>query len=424
MQRLPVAVASLVLATLVSSCESSAPPADRPTPSPSSTIHDGGRVVIGVLGEPATLDPYSPVASDLTTALAEPVYPSLFHFAGSGRVVPDLAADLTVDGHHATITLRPAEWDDGTPITASDVVRSARRAGPRSGFGRLRAVRRVGRRRIEATADLGSRRRWERTLASGSLVVSRDASTHPLRTSGGPFRVAHVTPGLEVRYVRDPGWTGAPPHLTTLVVRFVDSEDIMLELLKRGRLDAAVVPSTVNLPDRVDASRFTIGRQHGSERIYLDFDGSRDDPSLRERVVGAIETKVLQQTFVRDAGVTVFRGNVAGNRSGGGSIQLAAPTGDELLGLLQRALQLQLSRAGFGVDLVTVDARTFYGPWERRDPMDVALRREVGPPITGATKVALFDVDSFVVADRRVHGVVPTGQSGGPFADVASWWRE
>jgi len=67
-------------------------PPDGASTTPTPPREPSGSVVVGVYGEPATLDPYSPLASESTWQLVRPVYPSLYRMAPDGSVEADLAA--------------------------------------------------------------------------------------------------------------------------------------------------------------------------------------------------------------------------------------------------------------------------------------------------------------------------------------------
>ena len=421
----------LVVAAIVvgiAGCESERPPSSGPSPvSPQAT--DGGRVVFGFIGEPASYEPYSRIASDLTFFLASPIYPALFD-AGPGGPVPDLATDVHVHEGSATVTLRRARWSDGRAITARDVVRSVRWARPPSGLALMTSARVTGPRTVLLKSRLATGDQWRATLARGTLVEPRDARSDPLATSGGPFRVAKLTPGLGVTLVPNRHWFGDPPHLDSIVVRFVDALDIMVELLEDGRLDAAAPPSSVNLGARLDELGVHHAQVAGDEVVYLDLRGAAPDRDLRAATIDAVDPAPLQEAFVRDDGSTIDAGRL---RSPEGAvdaqISMAVPSGDELLQLMQRVLQQQLQHHGFQVDLIGIDGRRFYGPWTETSPVDVALRRGIvavhsdGVP-SDLSNYPLFAVDSFVSWNDGVRGMAPSGTLSGPLWNAEDWWRE
>lgn len=399
----------------------------------------GGRLVFGVIGEPSTLDPYSPKATDLTYALVRPIYPSLYRFRPDGTTVPQLAASLTEVGRGVRIRLVQTSWSDGRPITARDVAASVRRAPPLSGLARIDRIRIVGPRTFDLYGGVAA---WERTLATLAFVLPDGRAR---RVSGGPFVLRRYRRGFEIVYERNEQWISEPAHLDRITVRFVERTSILLQLLRRGELDAAAPLSTVNLEERLD----TFGMNHadalGWERIYLDFEGAPFAQSQRRWIVQTVNRASLEEGLVRrDGRVSDTLHPSPGTRGADGAwrsvrgaikppsdrVQLAAPTGDELIELIQRALQLQLLRADVESDLVTTDAARFYGSWEQRDPMEVAIRRAAGAPgledRPGSgphlNAFPLFHVETVLSWNDDIHGLVPNPTFEGPLWNAEQWW--
>ncbi|MBA3349908.1 MAG: hypothetical protein H0T12_05065, partial [Actinobacteria bacterium] len=210
---------------------------------------DGG-IVFGVLGNPATLDPYSPLATDLTYTLVRPLFPSLFRFGPEGRAVAMLARSTAETGSGVRITLRRARWSNGNAITARDVVATVRRAESPSGLAAVSSARALGSRRVELR---GASKNWRRTLATAAPILPGGGGVRPGGVSGGPFRLSSFTPGLEAVYRPNPRWWGPEPDSDRITVQFVADLEIMLALLRSGRLDGAAPPSSVNLGQRLDA---------------------------------------------------------------------------------------------------------------------------------------------------------------------------
>src|SRR5687767_12923382 len=92
-----------------------------PTTTTAPPVPPRGAISIGVLGEPATFDPYSPLANDMTFWLARPLYPSLFRIAPDGSVTAELASSLRPSEAGVVIELRRSRWSNGDPVTAQDV---------------------------------------------------------------------------------------------------------------------------------------------------------------------------------------------------------------------------------------------------------------------------------------------------------------
>lgn len=390
--------------------------------SPSPTPVAGGTVVFGVLGEPESLDPYSPLASDLTYWLGRPVFPSLFRRAPGAAPEPDLAASIEVTGRAAVVELEPRRWSDGSAITAHDVVASIRRAAPPSGFARIDTARALGRRRLRLVAEGIN---WPSALATRAYVLP-SGKPAGLRVSGGPMVVTSHVPGLELVYRPNPEWDGTPVSLDRVRVTSVLSVEMMIALLDRGELDAAAMPSAVNLDERLDEHSLGHAVTRAGEFIVLDLDGAAPSRATRVAIAGSIDPPVLQEGLIRDDGRQIelripeppSRGSIRM------AVQVSAPAGDELLTLMQRVIQRQLREHRIDAELVTIEPQRFYGDWEDTDPTDIALRRRFSPhgKLVGAfDEVPLFEVDTFIAHDATILGLVPNPSPDGPLWNVERW---
>jgi len=408
------------------SCDAGSPTPDvAPSPQESSR---GGRVTFGVLGEPPTLDPYSDLATDLTRTLARPVYRSLFRVLPDGTVAPDLVSldDVTRVPRGVVVELEPARWSDGKPVTARDVVRSVARADPPSGFAGLEAEV-MGKRRVRLRGDVSGD--WPRRLALGTYVVP---ARRDLRVASGAFVATRYEPGLEVVYEPNPEWGRDPPLLDRVTIRFVSSTQMLLELLERGRLDAAALPSAINLDERLEEAGIAYAEVRGWETITLDLN-QVPERALRSTIVAAIDQEHIEQGLIRDEGrsTRVRPPKLLGGAPAGTQIQLATATGDELLQLMQRVLQKHLAAEQIEAELVQIDPATLYGEWDVDGPVDVALRRGVVAPSFRAPRVPkdlssypLFYVNTFVAFEERLRGIAPNGTTDGPLWNVHQWWLE
>jgi ABC-type transport system substrate-binding protein len=249
--------------------------------------------------------------------------------------------------------------------------------------------------------------------------------------ASGPFQIADRTPGLELVYTRNQQWAGPVPLLDELVVRFVQSIDIMLALLEQGRLDAASPPSSVNLQQRMRERGIRGAAALGSERVYLDLEGAALSGSQLDFVISAIDRAEIEEGFIRGDGSLDGNVRTSAGDSPGVGLDLAAPVGDELLILTQRVIQAQLKDAGLSVDLVTTDPRTFYSEWARSDPFDLALRRATGPPsvpgpgaFAQSEALRLFRVETMLAWRAGVHGLAVNPSGEGPLWNAEKWWAE
>lgn len=394
----------------------------------------GGRLVAGVYGEPATFDPYAGDASDLTRALARPLYRSLYRFDGSGRAVPDLARSMRTSGDIATIRLVTGAWSDGVAITSRDVAASLRH-GIAEGSVELESVRTRGRDRVVLSGRVGD---WEEALARLSFVLPHDGRA----AYSGPFSLRSRVDGLQM--VLRPNPTAVdPPFLDRLTIRFTEATDMLIALLAEGELDVAWLPSTVNITSRLDELDLEYADELGWETVVLDLTASDVTRSQRRDVARAVDRAKIAEAFVRDDGrvtdtltPTPGEGGASGPFEslfrGGAEVddvplRLAAPSGDELLELVQRVAQVQLSTSGFDVELINVDHRRFYGEWGSDAPVDGTIRRRIALP--GASypsprsleELPLFQVDTVVAWRGDAAGIDAAVPVDGPFAEAHLW---
>jgi Bacterial extracellular solute-binding proteins, family 5 Middle len=396
-------------------------------------------VSFGVVGSPATLDPYSPAASDLTYALAVPVYPSLFRLDPRGHPYPYLAKTIQRVPGGVRVTLRRARWSNGRPVSAKDVVKTLNRARPPSGFSRVVSAEPLTRRVVRFQ---GAVRDWRTALATVAYVLP---GGRPRRLSAGPFQVMTYVPGLQIVYRHNDNWWSNAP-LDTVKVEFAPSLQVLIMLLQQGRLDAAAPPSSVNLDDRLDALGLHHSDALGWESIQLRFPGRSLSRRDRQTLAAAVERRVFRAGFIRDEGRlsnTLHPGPGPAGAEGlwahparagppvQGRLALSAPAGDELLQSLQLALQHEMSRVAPDLELVSVEPQTFYGRWKQHNPTQLALARVAGGPglvgdahaYRNATALPLFQVETILAWRDDVRGLQADPTFDGPLWNVERWSR-
>ena len=378
-----------------------------------------------MVGEPATLDPYGPTASDLTYALARPVFPMPFRSLPDGTFEPELAESLEVTARGARLTIARRTWSNGESITAQDVVASIRRATPPSGFAEIRQVRAEGARTVVMR---GGGDAWEERLATAAYVLPRGRLIGG-NVSGGPFMFSGYKRGRGLSYEANPE-APEPPLLDGLEVSFVKGTDLLLRLLTDGDVDVAALPSTVNLGQRLDELGLDHARALGDERVVLSFDPDRVTLRAARAVVAEIDQGTLVESFVRDDGAGVGE-RVPKDPSGlPATVSVAAPEGDELLSLMQRAMQVDLRSTLSSFELITAPVSTLYGEWQDGGPADALLMRATGPPpwrgvVSDRDYVfPLASVATFVAWREKVHGVAVNPSSEGPLWNARDWWIE
>jgi peptide/nickel transport system substrate-binding protein len=440
MKRRFAAVAGALI--LAASCTpDSDSPRATPSSSPTSGPETGGQVKFGVVGEPPTLDPFHPRATDLTWALVRPLYPSLYRFTPQGRPVPYLAKSITETATGARVQLEEMNWSNGRPITASDVVASIERGREPSGFAQIASASATDDRTV---ALRGPHTDWPATLAGIGFVLPGGEAQAPGGIFGGPLVLQRHQPGLELRYAPNPEWVSPGPYLETVRVQFIASLNFAAELVEAERLDGALLPSSLNLDDRLDANGVDFASALGWESVYLDFGGSSLTRNERASLIYGIDREALLEGLVRDGGRLAdtlyprpgseeiaegpFQRGPGAASEVEGEVLLTVPAGDELLGFIQRVMQKQLE-GDIDLELASGEVASIYGGGEG-NPGGILLRRSAGIPgrfdppdaVESLDAWPLFHVETYVARNASLQGVVVNPTVEGPLWNVEEWW--
>jgi peptide/nickel transport system substrate-binding protein len=85
----------------------------------------GGEYTEGLVGQPLYVNPLLSQTSEADSDLAQLIYSGLFRYDKDGQVVPELAESVEVSEDQRTYTVhlkKDLKWQDGAPLTASDVI--------------------------------------------------------------------------------------------------------------------------------------------------------------------------------------------------------------------------------------------------------------------------------------------------------------
>lgn len=307
----------LSLASLLSACAAPAP-----------ARRD---LVIGIIGEPASVFADDAGARVIAAAVTEP----LVALDARGEFVPRLAAEVPTieNGGLVVLTDDPAApggrlaatfrlrddlvWQDGVPITAQDVrfAHDVDRTGSRGAEAqwmadRVESVEVVGERSVRVVYRAGER--WTnyplapRVLPRHILEnadAARRASYLREPVHAGAFSVAAWVPGYGVTLSAFKDHAGGPPALGRLEVRFFADRTAILDALRRGLIDVAPSPAVeadlARTLDRfADANRLTVYKTPAEALEILRF-GPRG-PFADRAVRKAVELAVDRQGIVND----------------------------------------------------------------------------------------------------------------------------
>ncbi|MBA2724428.1 MAG: hypothetical protein H0U53_00405 [Actinobacteria bacterium] len=321
-------------------------------------------------------------------------------------------------------------WSDGSEVTARDVVlsiRRARRSGQPTGFASVRRTRRIGASEIEL---FGAPDDWAGALATAAYILP-GGKWDPRKTAG-PLEIAAYTPNLELTLVPA---SGSAVAFRKVRLQFFDDLIRLIDSLKSGDVDVASLPSTVNLSSRLEEADLKFSSVFGWEWVGV----RAAEPGAAGTVASVLDLEALQEGLIRDDGSATAKrwpspdddaGSVdRSSDSGGAPLTLAVPAGDELLSLMQRAIQLQAESGGVVMQLVQIDAATLYGSWQRQAPVEALLMRSLGAPYlsteppSAGPKVPMFRVATYLAWGQGIEGVQVNPTIEGPLWNVEDWRR-
>ncbi len=294
----------------------------------------GGTLVEGELAPVRFINPVLTL-SQADEDLTQLVYSGLMRATPDGSYVPDLAQsyDISPDGTTYTFHLRPgATFQDGTPVTAADViftVQAAQNPG-------INSPRRADWQGVQvsspdpetvvftlphayapfmenATMGILPAHIWKDVPAEEFPFAP--ANTHPI--GSGPYKIASVSTdstGSPTRYDLVPfaDFTFGQPHLSRITFLFYTSEDDMIKAFNAHQIDAIAGVSPENLPD-LKRNDVNVVRVALPRTFALFFNQNHDaalaDGSVRAALDAAVDKKQLVQSVLDGFG-TVLQGPV------------------------------------------------------------------------------------------------------------------
>jgi len=288
-------------------------------------------VVIGLIGEPASVFADDPGARVIAAAVTEPLVALDAH----GEFVARLAAEVptlengglaivnddpSAPGGRLVATFRLRDglvWQDGAPITAQDVrfahdidVSAAAGSEVRWTADRIEAIDVVDEHFVRIAYRAGER--WTnyplapRVLPRHILATANSArriayAREPVHA--GAFSVAAWVPGYGVTLSAFKDHVGGAPALGRLEVRFFPDRTAILDALRRGLIDVAPSPTVEadlarTLDKFADANRVVVYKTPAEALEILRF--SSRGPFAERAVRKAVELAVDRQGIVNE----------------------------------------------------------------------------------------------------------------------------
>ncbi|HZS87690.1 MAG TPA: ABC transporter substrate-binding protein [Chloroflexota bacterium] len=282
--------------------------------------------------EPDTLDPQksdTAVSDIILRYVGDP----LIRLAPNGRYVPGLATTWSIspDGLLYQFTLRhDVTFQDGTPLTAADVVNTFQRAlnpatkSPIAGslLGSVTSVKQTGTYSLQIRLKqpyaffLHNLSDGGRLMVLSPTALRKESSSFGRRpVSTGPWMVSSWKSGSQITLVRNPNYhwgpsytQSGPVHIGTLVFRIILDEATQTSAFESGEVDQLNLPSTA--VQRIEAAhKYQIFRFLHQGVSFLEFNVLKapfNDVRVRQALNDAIDKKPVLQIAISGLGVPAY----------------------------------------------------------------------------------------------------------------------
>lgn len=295
----------------------------------------GGSLTEGIVGTPRFVNPLLSI-SDADRDLVALVYSGLLRATPDGNIVPDLASSYSIseDGHTYTFSLRDdATFQDGTPVTADDVLYTIARAQDPAIKSPKRAnwdgviVEKINDKEVtftlarayapfieNATLGILPKHLWQDVSAEEFPFSTLNAE--PI--GSGPFRIADVSrnaSGIPTSYRLVPftDYTLGSPYLSSITLQFYENEDALIEALKNGTVEAAsnITPTLLSEISGLSVRRAPLNRVFG---IFFNQNQSEvlRDTNVRKALDMAIDKQALVDSVLDGYGTPLSEALPAG----------------------------------------------------------------------------------------------------------------
>lgn len=281
--------------------------------------------------DPRSLDPA--LSTDVPTGRAVSyVFEGLTRFTPDARLEPDLATrwDLSADGRTYTFHLRGGvTFQDGTPLTARDVVHSFTRAlDPATRGGRaepllpIHGAAAFAAGKAPSVAGLAAPNdstvviTLDRPLAifpkllampvASVLPASAPANVgdHPVGT--GPWKLVRWKHDDYLLFARNDAYWGGAPRTDSLEARIIAEPSTAVAEFEAGTVDVAEIP-----PDEIESWRADTARRRllvngpSLQLVYVAINTTRGplrDPRVRRAINEAVDRKTILAQLVHGQG--------------------------------------------------------------------------------------------------------------------------
>ncbi len=267
-----------------------------------STGATGGTVVFGAEQEPPCLNGVLAGCNNTWTSWTVGIsFPGLYRILPNGDLAPDLLeaeAKLTKKPFTVTYKIKKnANWSDGKPVTAQDVIFTLQTilnpkndVAGRAGYEDVQRARAIDSKTLRLT--------FKKPYAAWKLLFYGQFGVLPKhalqgkdfnevwntnvnsQTTGkpigsGPFILESYTKGQSMTMVRNTRYYGTRPKLDKIVFRFITNTDSEIQAIKGGEVDAIYPQPQLQLGDLRRTSGLKVLSSAGATYEHIDFNAGK-----------------------------------------------------------------------------------------------------------------------------------------------------
>ena len=279
---------------------------------------DGGRLVLGTIGEPSNLNPY--ISTDSASHdVADLLFIAPIRYNKNLELEPFACKSwaMSEDGLRLTLHMNQGiRWEDGEELTADDVVFTARMAAdPKVGspyaedFLHIASITAPDRYTVEVVYSSYYARALEtftsailpKHILEGKDVRASDFSRRPV--GAGPYRLKSWESGSRLTLVASPTYFQGRPHIDEVIYRVIPDSGTMFMEARSGRIDLMGLSPEQYLCQTNTPwweKNFHKYRYLASVYVYLGF--NMDHPFFKDvRVRRAISMAISREDLVKGA---------------------------------------------------------------------------------------------------------------------------
>ena len=267
-----------------------------------STGATGGTVVFGAEQEPPCLNGVLAGCNNTWTSWTVGIsFPGLYKILPNGDLVPDMIeAEAKTTSRPFTVTYKlkkNANWSDGKPVTAQDVIftlttimNPKNDVAGRAGYEDIARAKAIHSKTVKLT--------FKKPYAAWKLLFSSQFGILPKhalqgkdfnevwntnvnsQTTGkpigsGPFILESYTKGQSMTMVRNPKFYGKQPKIDKIVFRFITNTDSEIQAIKGGEVDAIYPQPQLQLGDLRKTSGLKVLSSAGATYEHIDFNAGK-----------------------------------------------------------------------------------------------------------------------------------------------------